>query len=113
MYLIACDDPALPRLFNPELPNSPALWAVLLGNYAGTALVDQFPSPTECVLRTNAALTYIGVHTSQSFLNQALIHLRAKGPVWLVWPHRTELLPPDLKTAEIVPRLEFSKRRLT
>jgi hypothetical protein len=52
-------------------------------------------------------LTYFGYQTSQTFLNQAIAHFRKVGPVWLVWPHKTSLKPPEIKQAEIVNRLEF------
>jgi RimJ/RimL family protein N-acetyltransferase len=101
------DDSALQELFDPDLPNSPALWAVLKGNHPGKAVTDNAQNPSQCVLRTDAALTYFGYQTSQDFLNQAIAHFRKVGPVWLVWPHKTSLKPPEIRHAEIVKRLEF------
>ena len=46
------DGPALEALFDPDLPNSPALWAVLQGRCTGRALVDDVQAPRQCVLRT-------------------------------------------------------------
>jgi len=102
-----CDDAALQPLFSLDLPNSPALWAVLKGNYAGKALVDDYTHPRECVLRTEAALTYFGRNTSQAFLARAIEHFQHLGPVWLVWPHQTDLQPPERSSPETIPRLEF------
>lgn len=107
MHDFPVDNPVLQELFDPYLPNSPALWAVLRGNYAGKAVVDRVQNPSQCVLRTDAALTYFGSQTGQTFLNEAISHFREAGPVWLVWPHKSSLHPPQIKVAEIVNRLEF------
>lgn len=50
--MIKCpvDHPALPALFDPLVPNNPALWAVFQGRHTGIALVDDLQKPTECVL---------------------------------------------------------------
>jgi hypothetical protein len=50
--------PALPALFDPMIPDHPALWAVLKERHTGRAMVDNEEHPTQCVLRTDAALTY-------------------------------------------------------
>jgi len=102
------NDPKLQGLFDENLPNSPALWAVLKGHHAGKAVVDDTHHPSQCVLRTDAALTYFGSQTSQEFLNEAIRSFREKGLIWLIWPQRTPLKPPD-KSAEVVQRLEFFK----
>jgi hypothetical protein len=39
----------LQGLFDPYLPNSSALWAVLKGNYGGKVLVDDVSNPSQCV----------------------------------------------------------------
>jgi hypothetical protein len=107
MIHFPANDPILQGLFDPNLPNSPALWAVLYGNHTGKAVVDSTQNPSQCVLRTNAALTYFSVRTGQAFLNQATAFLGENGPVWLVWPHKTWLHPPEGNDVEIVNRLEF------
>jgi len=107
MIEISASDPILERLFDPYLPNSSALWAVLKGNHLGKAFVDQGHHPSQCVLRTDAALTYFSRQIQQSFLNDAIAILREKGPIWCVWPHETSLHPPKNVSAEIVERLEF------
>ena len=99
--------PALKELFEPDLPNNPALWAVLKGNYPGRAIVDQEESPAQCVLRTDAALSYFSQHVSQPFLDEALVRIRRMGQVWLVWPHRSARTPPDRAQTRVVERLEF------
>jgi hypothetical protein len=105
MYDYPVNHAALEELFDPDLPNSPALWAVLKGNYTGKAVVDDQQNPSQCVLRTDAALSYWGRQTSQVFLDEAIAHFRKVGFVWLVWPHRTPLHPPQ--DATVVNRLEF------
>ena len=107
MIEIPANHPTLQGLFDPDLPNSPALWAVLEGRHSGVALVDQAHNPVQCVLRTGAALSYISSQPHQSFLESAIQHFRQQGPVWLVWPHHTGLEPPDTERAGVVPRLEF------
>ena len=107
MFEYSIIDKDIQELFDPELPNSSALWAVLKGNYFGKAVVENIKDPSQCVIRTNAALTYFGNQTSQDFLDRAIIHLRKIGPVWLVWPHKTSLTPPDIENTEVVNRLEF------
>jgi RimJ/RimL family protein N-acetyltransferase len=101
------DNAELEQLFDPNLPNSPALWAVLKGNHTGKAVVDNRQNPSQCVLRTDAALSYFGHQTRQAFLDQAIAHFRKVGPVWLVWPHRTALHSPEIKDAKVINRLEF------
>jgi RimJ/RimL family protein N-acetyltransferase len=98
---------ALEDLFDPGQPNSPALWAVLKGKHAGKAVVDDKQNPSQCVLRTDAALTYLGHQTSQAFLDEAVARFRELGPVWLVWPHDTPLHPPEYDDADVIDRLEF------
>jgi len=107
MIQFPANDPNLQSLFDPNLPNSPALWAVLKGNHKGKAVVDSAQNPTQCVLRTDAALTYFSNRVGQEFLNQAVSFLRVNGPVWLVWPHKTGLHPPEGKDLKVANRLEF------
>jgi len=101
------DDPVLRKLFDPFIPNSPALWAVLKGNYTGKSVVDNIQNPSECVLRTDAALTYFSNQAGQDFLNGAIAHFMEAGPVWLVWPHKTSLHPPESDLTGFVNRIEF------
>lgn len=41
MYNFPANDPALQELFDPNLPNSPALWAVLKGNHTASIRVAE------------------------------------------------------------------------
>ena len=104
--MIECtlDHPQLPGLFDPHVPNNAALWAVLLGRYAGRALVDDVLQPKQCVLRTEAALTYASYQVSQEFLIEAVNHFRKVGPTWLI--HSQED-PPAPEGYLNLPRLEF------
>jgi GNAT superfamily N-acetyltransferase len=101
------DQSTLPELFDPTLPNKPALWAVLEGRHTGHALVDEPQHPTQCVLRTNACLTYFSRQTSQAFLDQAIFWFRKTDPIWLIWPAATSacLVPPE--DGKLIERLEF------
>lgn len=101
------DHPALPALFDPQVPNNPVLWAVLKGRHSGKAVVDDLQNPIQCVLRTDALLTFYSRQISQAFLNEAIAHFRALGPIWLVWPATSSLHPPDFENVRIVQRLEF------
>ena len=102
------DHPALPALFDPAVPDNPVLWAVLRGCHAGRALVDDIQRPSQCVLRTDAVLTFASRQISQPFLNAAIAHFRTAGAVWLVWPPApaTELVAPE--AACLAQRLEFT-----
>jgi RimJ/RimL family protein N-acetyltransferase len=101
------DHPALPTLFDPAVPDNPVLWAVLRGRHAGRAWVDDVREPSQCVLRTDALLTFVSRHISQNFLDAAIPQLRRTGSLWLVWP-------PEMSSRLIAPaatgvttRLEF------
>jgi RimJ/RimL family protein N-acetyltransferase len=107
MYDHPANDPVLQDLFDPDLPNRAALWAVLEGSYTGKAMVDQPQHPSQCVLRTDAALSYFSHETSQAFLDEAIAYFIKMGPVWLVWPAHTPLHPPEAGVVEAVNRLEF------
>jgi len=111
MFEIAPTSPKLAGLFYTDLPNSPALWAVLKGNYPGRALVDQTTQPVQCVIRTDAALTYFSQGTNQPFLNEALNHFCKIGAVWLVWSNCRNLHPPASRTVKQIHRLEFFDSR--
>ncbi len=101
------DHPALPALFDPSAPDNPALWAVLRGRHTGRALVDDVRHPSQCVLRTDAVLTFSSRHVSRPFLTGAIAHLQETGDVWLVRPpaQSTSLAVPE--AARAVKRLEF------
>jgi hypothetical protein len=60
--------PALPTLYDPQVPNNPTLWAAFHGRLRGLALVDDLLIPTQCRVRTEARLTYASRWMSQSFL---------------------------------------------
>ena len=104
--MIECsvNHPALPGLFDPHVPNNPALWAVFLGQHAGRALVDDLKHPSQSVIRTEAALTYASRHVSHEFLVEAISHFRESESIWLV---RSQGDPPVLEGFHILPRLEF------
>jgi hypothetical protein len=78
------DHPALPSLFGSKVPDNPVLWSVLKGCHSGKALVDNIHNPSQCVIRTDAILTFFSCLISQSFLNQAIAHFRQTDSVWLV-----------------------------
>jgi RimJ/RimL family protein N-acetyltransferase len=104
--MIECpiDHPDLPGLFDPQLPNNPALWAVFLKRHAGRALVNNLERPTQCVLRSQAILTYASRGISQEFLAQAINRFRRSGETWLV---RNQGDPPAPAGYQINRRLEF------
>ena len=93
--MIECplDHPQLPVLFDPHVPNNAPLWAVLLGRHAGRALVDEMPHPKQCVLRTEAALTYASRQVSQEFLIEAVNHFKRWGLPGLFTPREIHLHP--------------------
>jgi RimJ/RimL family protein N-acetyltransferase len=107
MLPYSTNHPALPSLFDPSLPDSPVLWAVLLGRNQGQTLVDCLDYPTQSVIRTGARLTFFSQHSAQSFLDQAIARFGQLGVVWLVWPSAmaNHLHPPA--GGEISHRLEF------
>ena len=109
MHQIPATSPILKDLFDSLLPNSPALWAVLKGNNTGRALVDHPQVPSQSAVRTNATLTYFSTKTQQTFLNQAIAYFRRLGEVRLVWPHESSIHPPEIESATIAKRFEFSE----
>jgi RimJ/RimL family protein N-acetyltransferase len=101
--------PTLPSLFDPDIPDMPALWAVLEGRHWGKAWVDDAQTPSQCVLRTDACLTFASRSISQAFLSAAIAQARHVGPVWLIRPFETH---PDLygpKPTGVTERLAFSE----
>ena len=104
--MIECpvDHPELPGLFNPNVPNNPALWAVFAGRHAGRALVDDLHHPKQCLLRTEAVLTYASQRICQEFLADAIDHFKKSAHIWLV---RSEGDPAAPDGYRILPRLEF------
>jgi GNAT superfamily N-acetyltransferase len=98
------DHPALPGLFDPHVPNNPALWAVFEGRHSGKAFVDDLNIPSQCVLRTDAALTYASLYVSQEFLVEVIDQLRKSIPIWLVRSQRDPRAPDGYR---VLPRLEF------
>ncbi len=101
------DDPRLPALFDPQQPNNPALWAVFNGRHTGRALVDDLAQPGQCVVRTDAALSYASRKVTLAFLQAAVERLRRYGPVWLIWPQRELPAIPAIAEASLVRRLAF------
>ena len=104
--MIECpiDHPVLPSLFNPHVPNNPALWAVFQGRHAGRAVVDDIQQPSQCLLRTEAVLTYASHPMSQSFLTEAIDYFRHTGRIWLI---RSPGDPSAPESFRFLPRLEF------
>lgn len=96
--------PAIPALYDPHVPNNPALWAVFQGCHAGRALVDDLQHPSQCVLRTEAVLTYASRMISQDFLAAAIGYFRQSGQIWLI---RSQDDPPAPEGYRCLPRLEF------
>ena len=107
MHPCATDHPALPELFDPAVPDHPVLWAVFKGRRGGKALVDNVQGPSQCVLRTDAVLTFFSRRITQTFLNEAVAHFRQTDPVWLVWPPTISAQLRQPETAAIIQRLEF------
>jgi len=107
MHECTTDHPALPGLFDPTVPDSPVLWAVLEGRHTGRAWVDNLASPSQCVVRTDAVLTFFSRQIGQAFLDEAIVHLRQSDPIWLVWPPGppSQLVAPQ--ATHVAPRLEF------
>jgi len=101
------DHPALPALFDPTVPDSPVLWSVLEGRNTGRALVDSIQNPSQCVIRTDAALTFASSQISHTFLAEAIARFRQTGPVWLVWSSSTTFEPFVLEDTCVAPRFEF------
>jgi RimJ/RimL family protein N-acetyltransferase len=99
-----CNHPVLPGLFDPYIPNNPALWAVLQGRHAGRAYVDDLQRPKQCVLRTEAQLTYASRNISPEFLSEVIEYLRTTQCIWLI---RAQGDPTAPKGYQIIPRLEF------
>jgi len=104
--MIECpvDHPALPSLFDPHIPNNPALWAVFQGHHAGRALVDDIQHPSHCVVRTEAVLTYTSHHVSQPFLGKAIDYFKHIGHIWLIRSAGDPAAPEGYRA---LPRLEF------
>jgi RimJ/RimL family protein N-acetyltransferase len=98
------DHPVLPELFDPHVPNNAPLWAVFEGRHAGRAVVDDLLYPRQCVVRTEALLTYASQRVRQEFLADAMGHFRKSGQIWLV---RFQGDPPAPEGYRILPRLEF------
>ena len=96
--------PSLPCLFDPLVANNPSLWAVFLGKLAGQAVVDNLERPTQCLLRTEAYLTYASRYMSPAFLEEAIERIKQTGPIWLV---RNQGDPPAPGGHKTIPRLEF------
>jgi RimJ/RimL family protein N-acetyltransferase len=107
MQACPLDHPALPSLFDPQVPDNPVLWSVFKGYHSGKAFVDNIDHPSQCVVRTDAFLTFCSSLISQSFLNQAIAHFRRVDSVWLVWPsaYASRLLAPI--TTCVNQRIEF------
>lgn len=96
--------PRLADLFDPHVPNNPALWSVFFGRHAGRAVVDDLGSPRQCLVRTEAVLTYASRGIEPAFLQEAITYFRQIGPIWLVH-HAGEMSAPTGKRT--LQRLEY------
>ena len=101
------DHPTIKALFDPSVPDNPVLWAVFKGRNTGKALVDDLHHPSQCVVRTDAVLTFVSRDIDQAFLHEALAYFRQAGPIWLVWPSTLSTQLPAPEGGQIVQRLEF------
>jgi RimJ/RimL family protein N-acetyltransferase len=99
--------PALAALFDPTLADHVVLWAVLKGRHTGRAWVDDVHYPSQCVLRTDALLTYSSHDISPAFLAAAIAHVRQKGPLWLVASAEMDAPLGAPQATHIAQRLEF------
>ena len=107
MHECAANHPVLPALFDPAVPDNPVLWAVLKGRHTGKALVDHLLNPSQCVLRTDAALTFFGRQTTQTFINQAVAYYRRTDSVWLIWPPTISSMLLEPEAGLSISRLEY------
>jgi len=106
MIEVPATHPSLPALFDPEIPNSPMLFAILRGDNPGRAFVDDATNPSHAVVRTNEALIFLSQVAPQEFLDLALTHLSQLGHLGLIWrPEAAVPRPPE--AARILPRHEF------
>lgn len=84
--LEAKDFPSLEPLFDLEVPNHTMLFSTLLGRNPGVAVVDQWPAPNQCALRTKMSPTFLGNSPSEDFVHLAIEQLKQHGrllvPVW-------------------------------
>jgi GNAT superfamily N-acetyltransferase len=104
MIECAPDLPGLTNLFDPHIPNNPALWSVFSGKHAGRAVVDDLRSPKQCLLRTEAVLTYSSSEIEPAFLEEAITYFCHAGPIWLVRYAGAISAPPGKR---IMQRLEY------
>jgi RimJ/RimL family protein N-acetyltransferase len=104
--MIECpvNHPALPALFDPHVPNNAALWAVFHGRHAGRAVVDDLQQPSQCVLHTDAVMTYASQQVTEGFLDEAINFYKQVVPIWLIRPQDAPLAPDGYRKLS---RLEF------
>jgi RimJ/RimL family protein N-acetyltransferase len=107
MKTCPANHPALPALFDPSVPDNPVLWAVFKGRNTGKALTDDPNHPSQCVVRTDAILTFASRGIGQAFLQEAIASFRQTSPVWLVWPATLSAQLPAPEGGQIAQRLEF------
>jgi GNAT superfamily N-acetyltransferase len=106
MFEVSATHPSLPALFDAEIPNSPMLFAILLGHNPGRAFVDDVTHPSQAVIRTNEALVFLSQRAHQGFFDQMLAHLRQISHVGLIWrPAPSPVRPAE--ATKIIRRLEF------
>jgi len=107
IYEFPVNHPALPALFDPAYPDHPALWAVFKGRNTGKAWVDDVHRPAQCVVRTDAVLTYFSRRVSQAFLDEAFHALEQYSPIWLIWSPEIHTLLQPPEAGHVSQRLEF------
>jgi RimJ/RimL family protein N-acetyltransferase len=83
------------------------LWAVLNGRHAGRAWVDDLADPSQCVVRTDAVLTFVSQESNQRFFDAAIAAARQTRKMWLVWNPALAARLRAPEGAVIGDRLEF------
>jgi len=107
MFEISTSHPLLSRLFDPATPDYPVLSAVLLGRHTGRVVADNLQHPSQCVLRTDATLTFASRWVSRRFLQASLDYFRLAGDIWLVWPPSPAALLELPDAPKTIHRYEF------
>lgn len=108
--LISKDFPALEPLFEREVPNHTMLFSAIHGRTPGVALVDQWPSPNHCALRTNMGPTFFGGKPNRDFVHSAIEDLRRQGRLLIPLVSEEELSKTPYPSADnTIQRLAFSR----
>ena len=78
--------PALPELFDPDLPNAPMLFGILEGHLPGRAVADDAEHPDIAGVQGADGIAFISRTTSQAAFDGVLTELRGDAIVGVVWP---------------------------